>query len=155
MKKSRLDIHFLALSFIMFSCSGSGSGEQATEESSAVETEEVASAKIYFVSPADGDTVISPLIIQMGVEGMEVEPAGEVKEGMGHHHLIINGSFIEEGVVIPTDSIHIHYGLAQVSDTVDLAPGNYTLTLQFADGFHQSYGEPLSSTINITVVENN
>ena len=30
-------------------------------------------------------------------------------------------------------------------------PGDYTLTLQFADGLHRSYGEDLSATINIKV----
>jgi hypothetical protein len=94
-------------------------------------------------------------MIDMGLEGMEIDPAGEVKEGMGHHHLVINGSHIQEGVVVPTDSVHIHYGLGQIRDTVELAPGNYTLTLQFADGFHQSYGKPLSSTINVVVKDNN
>ena len=137
----------------VFSCSGTGSsGENNESDSTSMET---TNARVYFISPADGDTVSSPLIIEMGLEGMEIEPAGEVKEGMGHHHLIINGSYIQEGVVVPTDSVHIHYGQAQTVDTVQLAPGNYTLTLQFADGFHQSFGKPLSSTINLVVKEIN
>jgi len=32
-----------------------------------------------------------------------------------------------------------------------LPPGDYKLTLQFADGLHRSYGKDLSSTINIKV----
>ena len=36
---------------------------------------------------------------------------------------------------------------------VELAPGKHTLTLQFANGAHQSYGADMSETITIEVVE--
>ena len=45
-------------------------------------------AKVFFVSPKD-ETVTSPLKIQMGIEGMEVQPAGK-KRRTGHHHIIID-----------------------------------------------------------------
>jgi hypothetical protein len=154
MKKLTFILFTFTVTFWIISCSGTGSSEQESSETDSVSTE-MTSAKVYFISPNDGDTVSSPLMIDMGLEGMEIDPAGEVKEGMGHHHLVINGSHIQEGVVVPTDSVHIHYGLGQIRDTVELAPGNYTLTLQFADGFHQSYGKPLSSTINVVVKDNN
>ena len=35
--------------------------------------------------------------------------------------------------------------------SMELAPGTYTISLQFANGFHESYGEPMSNTITITV----
>ena len=38
-------------------------------------------AKVFFVSPKDGETVTSPVKIQMGIEGMEVQPAGQIKMG--------------------------------------------------------------------------
>ena len=40
---------------------------------------------------------------------MEIESAGEVKEGKGHHHLMIDGSFIEAGRPVPVSETHIHY----------------------------------------------
>ena len=49
---------------------------------------------VYFVNIKDRDKVQSPVIVQMGVMGMEVEPAGKIDEGKGHHHLIIDGSYI-------------------------------------------------------------
>lgn len=52
---------------------------------------------VYFVNLKDSDHVKSPIIIKMGVQGMEVEPAGKLNEGKGHHHLIIDGSYIEKG----------------------------------------------------------
>lgn len=107
--------------------------------------------RVFFISPTQGTTLKSPIQISMGIDGMEVEPAGAINEGKGHHHLIINGSYIEKGKVIPFDEQHIHFGKGQTDTLLALAPGKYSLTLQFADGAHQSYGQPLSETIEITV----
>jgi hypothetical protein len=84
---------------------------------------------------------------------MQVEPKGPVNPGYGHHHLLINDGPIAKGIFIVADSTHIHYGGGQESDSVFLEPGNYKLTLQFADGEHASYGKSWSSTINVTVKE--
>jgi hypothetical protein len=108
-------------------------------------------AKVFFVLPQNGEIVTSPFKVKMGVSGMEVQPAGEMKEGMGHHHIIINGTHIEEGKVVPADEQHIHFGAGQTETELDLKPGKYTLTMQFADGVHKSYGENMSTTINIEV----
>jgi hypothetical protein len=110
-------------------------------------------ANVYFANLQDGDTVSNPVIMEFGIEGMEVEPAGEAHEGKGHHHVIINGSFSEEGAVVPADSVNIHYGGGQTGDSLDLPLGTHTLTMQFADGYHRSYGEQMSQTITVTVVE--
>lgn len=112
-----------------------------------------ADAKIFFANLKDGDAVKSPVYIEFGAQGIEVEPAGEVKEGYGHHHIIINGGVIETTEAVPADDTHIHYGGGQTSDTLDLPLGVHTLTLQFADGLHRSYGEALSETIKVKVVE--
>ncbi len=109
-------------------------------------------ARVFFANLNEGDTLTSPFLVEFGIEGMEVEPAGEVNEGKGHHHIIINNSYIEFGGTVPADSVNIHYGGGQTSDSLDLNPGNYSLTMQFADGYHRSYGEQLSSTINVVVI---
>lgn len=110
-------------------------------------------ARVFFVNLNDGDTITSPVEIEMGVEGMTVEPAGMVVEGKGHHHLIIDGDYIPEGEVVPADETHIHYGKGQTQVEVSLEPGEHTLTLQFADGVHVSYGESLSNTITVIIAE--
>ena len=137
-----------------------GACSSKTTNESAAGTEEAPKAaeskvepEVYFILPRDGDTVSSPVKVTMGVRGMEVEPAGQVNEGKGHHHLVINGSYIEKGTVVPADSTHIHYGKGQTEVELELPPGNHSLTMQFADGVHVSYGEPMSSTIQITVAE--
>ena len=55
------------------------------------------SKRVFFKWPKDGATVASPVFIDMGVEGMLIEPAGVVKEGYGHHHILINQRFWPEG----------------------------------------------------------
>jgi hypothetical protein len=108
-------------------------------------------AKVFFESPKNGATVSKKFKVKFGLKGMLVHPAGELKEGTGHHHLIINGGPIDKDQVIPTDEKHIHFGKAQTETEVELAPGKYTLTLQFADGAHRSYGKDLSASISVTV----
>lgn len=117
------------------------------ESAEAVNTEE----GVFFVNLKDGDIVTSPVLVQMGVNGMEVVPAGEILEGKGHHHVIIDGSFIPEGDVVPADEKNIHYGKGQTEDNIEIESGTHTLTLQFANGVHQSYGEAWSKTITVTV----
>jgi hypothetical protein len=127
--------------------------EPAAEEAPAAEEPkaEVNSPRVFFDSPADGATVTSPFTVKFGVDGMALDPAGEIKEGSGHHHLIINGSVIAQGTVVPADETHIHYGQAQTEAEITLEPGDYTLTMQFANGAHESYGEPMSAVLKVSV----
>ncbi len=108
---------------------------------------------VNILSPADGEKVKSPVKVIMQVQGMEVEPAGEVTPNGGHHHLIIDGEGVPQGNVVPSDDTHIHFGKGQTEAEVELAPGTHTLTLQFANGVHMSYGKDMAETITIEVVE--
>ena len=93
----------------------------------------------------------SPVHVVFGVEGMKVVPAGDMTPETGHHHLIVDGKAIPKGETVPTDATHIHFGKGQTETDVPLAPGKHTLTMQFADGLHRSYGPDMSSTITVTV----
>jgi len=106
---------------------------------------------VYFKGLSDGDTVSSPLTVKMGVCGMDVKPAGEVIEGTGHHHLIIDGGCIPEGETIPKDANHKHFGKGQTETEITLTPGEHTLALQFANGIHTSYGESMCKLVHIHV----
>lgn len=106
---------------------------------------------VFFKNLKDGDTVSSPVKVEMGVKGMTVQPAGEIVEGTGHHHILINMGSFETGKVIPNDETHRHFGKGQTETELELEPGEYKLTLQFADGAHQSYGPELATSVNITV----
>lgn len=111
-----------------------------------------AGASVNFVGLAEGDEVKSPISLQFGVSGMTVAPAGALASGTGHHHLIIDGEAPGLGEAVPKDATHIHYGKGETSATIELAPGPHTLTLQFADGLHRSYGPDMRQTLSITVV---
>lgn len=111
-----------------------------------------AGAKVYFKNLKDGETVKSPVKVEMGVEGMTLDTAGKIVPGTGHHHLLIDaGDSIAAGQAVPKDSTHLHFGKAQSTAEVPLAPGKHVLTLQFADGIHRSYGSQMATTINVTV----
>ena len=124
--------------------------------------EKKSSARVFFKNLKDGAEVTSPVKVEMGVEGIKVNPAdGSTDASKGHHHIIINGPFLKKGEVvgkgqgeIPPDKTYpIHFGKGQTEAELKLKPGKYMLTLQFADGLHQSFGEKLSAKITITVVE--
>jgi len=104
---------------------------------------------VYFENLEDGQEVSTSVLVKMGVSGMEIKPAGEVVKGTGHHHIIIDGSWLKTGEMVPADKTHIHFGKGQTETTLELTPGEHTLTLQFANGVHQSYGEEWSKTITV------
>lgn len=110
-----------------------------------------AGARVYFKNLKDGQNVSSPVKVEMGADGIKVDSAGTLRQGSGHHHLLVDASSLDSGQVVPKDSTHLHFGNAQKSAEVKLQPGKHTLTLQFADGLHRSYGNKLSSTITVNV----
>jgi uncharacterized protein DUF4399 len=111
-----------------------------------------AGAKVFFKNLKNGETVKSPLKIEFGVEGIKLDTAGAITAGSGHHHLLIDaGDSIPAGTVVPKDSTHLHFGKAQSETEIKLAPGDHTLTLQYADGIHRSYGGKLAATIKVKV----
>jgi hypothetical protein len=69
--------------------------------------------RVFFVEPADGARVTSPVKVVMGVEGIAIHPAGQLVEGTGHHHIIVDGEVIPTGTVVPADEKHIHFGQGQ------------------------------------------
>ncbi len=107
--------------------------------------------EVFFIEPIDNAEVTSPFDVKFGVKDLEIAPAGEIKPNSGHHHLLINQDSVVSGETIPADDKHIHYGKGQTETTLTLDPGTYKLTLQFANGAHQSYGPSLSKTITVTV----
>jgi len=134
---------------LTFSCSDKKKKESYLSDAN--EIKDVIAKKVFFKWPKDGSTVASPVFIDMGVEGMIVEPAGVVKEGYGHHHILINQSYWPEGEVIPTSDSTLHYGKGQTDASIELEPGKYIISLQFADGVHASFGEKMASSVEINV----
>ena len=109
-------------------------------------------ASVFFITPADGDTVSSPVRIEFGIDGMIVVPAGTEHAHSGHHHLLVDAGLPDLGVPIPADATHIHFGDASTSTELGLEPGEHTLQLLLGDHLHIPHDPPLvSQRIAITV----
>ena len=113
----------------------------------------VVRGQVSFANLKDGDVVKSPVKVKMAITGLKVRPAGEDVNDVtsGHHHILVDSKPIPAGQVITADPTHIHFGKGQTEAEVTLTPGDHTLTLQFADGAHRSFGEKMSQTIKIHV----
>jgi hypothetical protein len=106
--------------------------------------------QVMFAEPLDGDTVPETFTVKTAAVGIPVEPAGVVREGAGHMHILVNEDFVLE--VIPRDETHIHLDEGQLSTELSLEPGTYSLRLQMANGSQQAIeGDQYRDAITITV----
>lgn len=112
-------------------------------------------ARVFFIRPLNGATVKSPVKFIFGAELVDVKavPAGEFGGNIGHLDLLINLDSVPLGTPIPTDKQHLHFDKGETRGDVDVPPGNYIFTLQFADGMDRSHGPEVSATIHVTVVQ--
>ena len=112
-------------------------------------------ALTYFLSPADGATVTSPVTIRFGLRGMGVAPAGVTTPNTGHHHLLIDVAALPpDNLPIPNDASHRHFGLGQTEAELTLPPGQHTLQLVLGDALHIPHQPPVrSEKITITVTQ--
>ena len=111
-----------------------------------------AGAAVYFVNLKNGDVVTSPVLVQFGLRGVGVAPAGVEKEATGHHHLLIDVPEIDLNAPIPMTDTHRHFGGGQTEVRVELKPGTHTLQLLLADHNHIPHHPAiLSERITVTV----
>lgn len=111
-------------------------------------------ARVFFITPADGETVSNPVKIEFGIEGMSVVTAGTDQMHSGHHHLIIDAELPENlGMPIPADENYIHFGDASTSTEVTLEPGRHTLQLLLGDHLHIPHDPPVTSDVITITVE--
>ncbi len=128
--------------------------EEAAQSAVLPRTAAPEGARIFFVSPQDGDTVGTTVQVVMGAEGVDVVEAATFEPGTGHHHILINAELPDLGLPIPADENYVHFGKAQTETTLDLPPGTHTLQLLMGDGLHIPHDPPLmSEKITITVAD--
>jgi hypothetical protein len=109
-------------------------------------------AEVSFVEPKNGAAVASPVKVKMAASRFVVEPAGEVKAGAGHLHIMVDAPCLIAGEVVPKDDAHLHYGKGQLEAELELGPGKHTLCLQAADGAHIALaGDGMTDVIEIEV----
>jgi len=122
----------------------------AGERSTAVDD-----AKLYIISPLDGETVSSPVKIVFGLQGMGIAPAGIKFNNTGHHHLLIDVAELPDiNSPIPSDDNHKHFGKGQTEAVIELQPGEHTLQLILGDHMHIPHDPVVvSKKIKINVEE--
>jgi hypothetical protein len=110
-------------------------------------------AEAYIVSPKDGAKVHGPVLVQFGLKGMGIAPAGVKMENTGHHHLLIDTEAPSDlGAPLPATDKIVHFGKGQTETTLHLAPGKHTLQLLLGDLNHVPHNPPvMSKKVTITV----
>ena len=111
----------------------------------------VFSEKVYFINLQEGDVLKSPFLIQFGLSGKGVAPAGVDIKNTGHHHLLINVDAIDYDLPIPSSTQHLHFGLGQTETMLDLPPGKHQLQLVLGDKYHVPH-QPLLTSKKIEVI---
>ena len=127
----------------------------------AQETASPDGAMVYFIGIEDGATVSAPVIVQFGLSGMGVAPAGTEKDNTGHHHILIDRPPLGEGADgadelvngLPSDDNHKHFGGGQTEVSLDLEQGKHTLQLVLGDMNHVPHNPPVVSDVIVITVE--
>lgn len=104
---------------------------------------------VSFGAPASGASVARRFPVAMEAKGIEIEPAGAVREGAGHFHVMIDAGCVAPGEAITKDAQHVHFGKGQLEGQLFLEPGEHALCLQVADGAHVAL--PVTDEITVTV----
>ena len=137
----KLAIPLLLAAGLTLSACGGGDNESAVDESAAdaaessppaaalPRTPSPEGARVFFITPTDGETVNNPLSIEFGIQGMTVVPAGDTTPNSGHHHLIVNAELPDFGLPIPATDNYIHFGDGSTATELTLEPGTHSLQL--------------------------
>ena len=137
----------MGLAAVLALCAGAWVQAAGLPRSAAAEK-----ARVYFISPSDGQVIKGPVTVRFGLENMGVAPAGTAGEGIGHHHLVIDSPLPAMDQPLPKDEKHLHFGKGQTETVLTLAPGKHTLQLVLGDANHIPH-EPavVSERVTITV----
>ncbi len=110
-------------------------------------------AAVTITNPANGSMVASPVLVCMGVHGIEVEPAKKgVNQGKGHHHILVDTAIPEDlSKPIGKDATHIHMGDGSTCKSLTLSAGTHVVRTLFAKGNHVPYDPPLTDTVVVNV----
>ena len=102
-------------------------------------------------SPSESAAVAGGVALAMTAEGVTIEPAGEVRGGYGHFHVIADAGCAEKGTGIAKDADHVHFGKGQTDGVIYLEPGQHELCLQVGDGAHTALDITDTVTVDVKV----
>src|SRR5579864_4366656 len=104
-----------------------------------------AGAEVYIISPKNGATVhADKVLVQFGLKGMGIAPAGIKFDNTGHHHLLIDTDApADMSAPLPSTDKVVHFGKGQTETTLHLTPGKHTLQLLLGDPNHAPHNPPV------------
>ena len=108
------------------------------------ETSSPGDARVYIISPQNGEVVSSPFKVKFGLSGMGVAPAGMDKKNTGHHHLLVDGKSLPDMNKAMGKQVK-HFGGGQTETTLSLGSGQHTLQLILGDKKHIPHQPPVVS----------
>ena len=112
-------------------------------------------AAVYIIEPKNNETVVNPVKVKFGIQGMILSPAGIDKKLSGHHHLLIDLDNLPNlQKPIPSDENHLHFGKGQTEAIINLKKGKHTLQLLLGDYLHIPHKHPIYSKKITIYVEN-
>jgi hypothetical protein len=144
-------LRFLGLAFLVVSAFVSACSKPAAD--SHAHAGFPTSDGVYFITPTNGATVTSPVVVRFGLKGKGVAPAGQPIPNTGHHHLLVDVATLPPLTApLPSDDKHRHFGAGQTEASIELPPGQHTLQLVVGDHLHVPLGQAwVSEKITITV----
>ncbi|WP_281544898.1 DUF4399 domain-containing protein [Grimontia sp. SpTr1] len=109
-------------------------------------------ARVFFITPQDGEVVPQTFKVKFGLEGMRLAKAGERVPNSGHHHLLINiDSLVDFSLPLPATNNILHFGGGQTETQLTLPKGKHTLQLLLGDYLHIPHVKPVISH-KITII---
>lgn len=137
------DIKFVVLSLLLAlaSLAFSESSDLTTLSSVAPD-----GARVYIVSPTDGQILSSPVRVVFGSEKIAISPADTEVANSGHHHLLIDLDALPGmDLPLPASTQLIHFGKGQTETTLTLEPGEHSLQLLLGNYIHVPHTQPVMS----------
>jgi hypothetical protein len=144
-----------ALLMFVAACS-SETPESKPAPAAAPPTMAASGPRVFFIEPADGSTVKSPVHLKFGAENIMImavppDPVTTVRQGMGHFHVGVDTDCLPDGTAIVKGTpTWVHFGKGDSEIDMQLTPGPHKLSLQIGDDKHVTL-PGVCKTINVTV----
>ena len=110
-------------------------------------------AKVYIISPADGEIVPKTFKVKFGLSNMGIAPAGVEVKNTGHHHLLIDQKRLPAMKKPMAPGKIKHFGKGQTETTITLPSGKHTLQLIMGNHIHIPHNPPVVSEKITIIVE--
>ena len=157
---ARTRFALLVLGMSVVACGSDAPSSQPPSEkapaSAPAATPPAAGLRVFFVEPADGATVKSPLHMRFGSEGIAISavPPGELtatRPGVAHYHVGIDQPCLPAGgTIVKGTPSWVHFGDGKNEFDTQLTPGSHTLSLQLGDDLHNTMpGACASIKVNV------